>query len=370
VILSSTQTKPVPFVDLSRQHEPLMGEFREAFNRVVGASAFILGEEVDRFERQFADYCGTRYCVGVGSGTAALIIMLEAAGIGPGDEVILPAHTFIATAVAVRHVGASPVCVDVRRETGLIDPAAANAAVTPRTAAILAVHLYGQACEMEPLRTLAANHGLLLLEDAAQAHGAALRDTRAGALGDAGAFSFYPSKNLGALGDAGAITTNDRDIADRARKLRDLGRLHGPAHELLGYNERLDALQAALLAVKLEHLDRWNDARREHARAYRAQLRQIELVEERPESPSVHYLFPIRIDNRDAVAGELSFRGISSGVHYPLSLAEQPALPELHGADVPVARDWARRELSLPLFPELREVERDAVIEAVNVAVS
>src|SRR5436190_4826546 len=294
--MSSTQiTTPVPFMDLSRQHEPLMGEFREAFDRVVGTSAFILGQEVERFERQFADYCGTRQCIGVGSGTAALIIMLEAAGVGPGDEVIVPAHTFIATAVAVRHAGATPVCVDVQRETGLIDPAAANAAVTPRSAAILAVHLYGQACEMEALRALAARHGLLVLEDAAQAQGAPYGNERAGALGHAGAFSFYPSKNLGALGDAGAITTNDDDIADRARMLRDLGRLRGPAHELAGYNERLDGLQAALLAAKLEHLDRWNDARREHASKYRAELRGVELVEERPESPSIYHLFPIRV---------------------------------------------------------------------------
>jgi dTDP-4-amino-4,6-dideoxygalactose transaminase len=252
----------VPFMDLARAHEPLVGEFREAFERVLGASAFILGDEVERFEVSFAQVCGTRHCVGVSSGTAALVIMLQAAGVRPGDEVIVPAYTFIATALAVRHAGAVPVCVDVQRDTGLIDPEAVEAAIGPRTAAILAVHLYGQACAMDALRAIAARRGILLLEDAAQAQGARYRDRRAGGLGTAAAFSFYPSKNLGALGDAGAITTDDDRIAETARKLRDLGRLDGPVHELAGYNERLDGLQAALLYVKLRHLEGYNLARR------------------------------------------------------------------------------------------------------------
>jgi dTDP-4-amino-4,6-dideoxygalactose transaminase len=365
--MSLTQTNmTVPFMDLTRQHEPLMDDFRAAFERVVGASAFILGEEVERFERRFAEFCGVRHCIGVGSGTAALILMLQAAGVGPGDEVIVPAHTFIATALAVRHAGAVPVCVEVEAGTGLIDPAAAAAAVTSRTAAILAVHLYGQACAMDALRALATRHGLLLLEDAAQAQGATLSGRRAGALGTAGAFSFYPSKNLGALGDAGAITTDDDGIAERARKLRDLGRLRGPIHELAGYNERLDGMQAALLSVKLDHLTGWNDARRRHADAYREGLQDVELVHERAESPSIYHLFPIRVADRDGLAGALAGYGVASGVHYARSLADQPALPELHGADVPVARDWARRELSLPLFPELRDDEIEAVVNAVK----
>jgi dTDP-3-amino-3,4,6-trideoxy-alpha-D-glucose transaminase len=357
----------VPFMDLARQHGPLADEFRSAFERVLGSSGFILGEEVKRFEAEFADYCGTAHCVGVGSGTAALTIMLLAAGIGRGDEVIVPAHTFIATALAVLHAGATPVCVEVDRGTALIDPAAVRAAIGPSTAAILPVHLYGQVCAMDPLRELAERHGLALLEDAAQAHGATYRGVRAGALGGAGAFSFYPSKNLGAFGDAGAICTNDGELAARARQYRDLGRGDEPVHAVVGYNERLDGLQAALLRVKLPHVDRWIAARRELAADYRAGLDDpaIELLEEQPESPCSYHLFPIRVRARDALGAELSRRGIASGVHYPQALPDQPALSGLAQADTPIARDWAARELSLPLFPELRRDELEAVTAAV-----
>lgn len=354
-------------MDLARHHEPLAGQLRSAFDRVLGASAFILGEEVERFEAEFASYCGTRYCVGVNSGTAALTIMLQAAGIGAGDEVIVPAHTFIAPALAVLHAGATPAWADVDAATGLIDPSAAAASVGPRTAAILAVHLYGQPCEMDELRAVAERHGLLLLEDAAQAHGATYRGARAGSLARGAAFSFYPSKNLGALGDAGAICTDDYELAAAARRWRDLGRGEDGVHRVVGYNERLGGVQAAALRVKLPHLDRWNDARYAVAAKYRELLADtVELLGESEESRCVYHLFPIRAAAREELGGRLAARGIATGVHYPLALPDQPALADLGEADVPNACDWAARELSLPVFPELSDDQLERVAAAIS----
>jgi dTDP-3-amino-3,4,6-trideoxy-alpha-D-glucose transaminase len=362
-----TTTTTVPFMDLARQHEPLTDELLSAFDRVLGSSAFILGEEVERLETDFARYCEVNHCVGVASGTAALTIMLKAAGIGPGDEVIVPAHTFIATALAVIHAEATPVCADVQRGTGLIDPAAVRAAIGPRTAAILPVHLYGQTCAMDELNALAESHGLAVFEDAAQAHGATYRGKRAGSLGRAGAFSFYPSKNLGALGDAGAICTDDGELAAMARRLRDLGRLNDNAHTVVGYNERMDGVQAAALRVKLPHLDSWNAARRAAAARYREQLAgAVELLEEHDDSPCVHHLFPVRVNQRDAVVRQLSAQGIACGIHYPLTLPDQPALGMLLSKDAPVARDWADRELSLPMFAGISDQEVGTVTSALR----
>src|SRR3954471_6355161 len=274
-------TEPIPFVDLARQHQPIATELHAAFERVLGASSYILGEEVERFEDEFAAYCGSCHCVGVASGTAALTIAALASGIQPGDEVIVPAHTFIASALGLAHAGAVPVFCDVDPGTGLIDPAAAEAALTERTAAILAVHLYGQMCDMDALGAVARRHGLIVLEDAAQAHGARYRDGRAGSFGAATAFSFYPSKNLGALGDGGAVCTNDERVAQDARRWSNLGQLGKGDHALPGYNERLDGLQAALLRVKLPRLDRWNATRRERAAQYREALSgSLRLLEE------------------------------------------------------------------------------------------
>jgi dTDP-4-amino-4,6-dideoxygalactose transaminase len=363
---NTVSTLSVPFMDLSRQHAPLATELRAAFDRVLGTSAFILGEEVERFEREFAEYCGVAHCVGLASGTAALTLMFEAAGIGPGDEVILPAHTFTASALAVVHAGATPVCVDVDRGAGLIDVAAVRAAIGPRTAAILAVHLYGQVCPMQELTSLAEASGLALFEDAAQAHGASYRGRRVGALGRAAAFSFYPSKNLGALGDGGAICTSDDELAASVRRLRDLGR-RGAAHEVAGYNERLDGLQAAWLRIKLTSLDDWNAARRGLAARYRERLGQSAgLLQELPDGDCVYHLFPITVDDRDHVARGLRARGVGTGIHYPLSLPDQPALPTLRGTDAPNARVWAANELSLPMFPELTQAELDSVVHAIS----
>src|SRR3954451_15269148 len=296
-------TNTIPFADLARQYGPIRAELRDAFERVVGASSYILGEEVARFEEEFAAYCGVRHCVGAASGTAALTIAARAAGIRPGDEVIVPAHTFIASALGLAHAGAVPVFCDVDPGTGLIDPDAAAGAVTPRTTAILAVHLYGQMADMEALEAVASRNGLMVLEDAAQAHGARYRDGRAGSFGAATALSFYPSKNLGALGDGGAICTNDERVAEQARRWRNLGQLGKGDHAVLGFNERLDGLQAAFLRAKIPPLDGWNEARRARAAEYREALAgSLRLVEERDESPSVHHLFPVRIDDRDGLA--------------------------------------------------------------------
>jgi dTDP-4-amino-4,6-dideoxygalactose transaminase len=355
-------TTTIPFVDLARQHGPIAPELKAAFERVVGASSYILGEEVARFEEEFAAYCGVSHCVGVASGTAALTIAVRAAGIRPGDEVIVPAHTFIASALGLAHAGAVPVFCDVDPSTGLIDPDAAASAVSPRTAAILAVHLYGQMADMEALEAVAARNGLLVLEDAAQAHGATYRDGRAGSFGAAAAFSFYPSKNLGALGDGGAVCTNDPLVAEQARRWRNLGQLGKGDHALLGYNERLDGLQAALLRVKLPHLDRWNAARQARAADYRAALEgSLRLVEERPESPSIHHVFPVRVEDRDGFAAHLREAGVATGVHYSPTVPSQPPFGGGSEDDFPEAAAWAREELSLPMFESLTAAEAGRV---------
>jgi dTDP-3-amino-3,4,6-trideoxy-alpha-D-glucose transaminase len=363
------QRPPVPFVDLQRQHAPLRVEMRNAFNRVVAAGSFILGEEVERFEQEFAATAGTDHCVGVASGTAALSVGLAAAGIGPGDEVIVPAHTFIASALGVLHAGATPVLCDVDEGTGLIDPESAAEAIGARTAAILAVHLYGQTCDMDALNALARRHGLLLVEDAAQAHGARWHDRPAGSLGTVGCFSFYPSKNLGALGDAGAICTGDPAIAERAARLRHLGQRSKGEHLDVGFNERLDGVQAALLRVKLPHLERWNEQRREIAVRYRAALEgRIDLLTEDPRATPVYHLFPVRHPDRDELAARLAERGILTGLHYSPALPDHPALRDYVAPieQFPVARRWAAEELSLPMFAELSLPEVDRVTDAVR----
>jgi dTDP-4-amino-4,6-dideoxygalactose transaminase len=356
----------IPFVALDRQHEPIRADLRDAFERVVGASSFVLGEEVERFEDEFGGYCGTQQCVGVASGTAALVLAFQAAGIGPGDEVIVPAHTFIASALGVVHAGATPVLCEVDAGTGLIDADSAAAAVTERTAAILAVHLYGQVCDTDALRDLAERHDLLLFEDAAQAHGATWRGEKAGRLGDVACFSFYPSKNLGALGDGGAICTDDEQIAERARALRHLGQLRKGAHDLTGWNERLDGLQAAFLRAKLPHLDGWNASRRQRAAQYRELLDgHVTLLEEAEHADSVYHLFPIRAPDREQLAKRLNAAGVQTGIHYSPALPDQPPLEEFAGDGAyPESTAWAAEELSLPMFDALTGDEVSRAAEA------
>lgn len=363
----------MPFNSLQRQHAALANELADTVARVIGASEFILGPEVSLFEQDFAEYCGVEHCVGVGSGTAALTIALIAAGIVPGDEVIVPGHTFISSALSVVHAGATPVFCDVDTPRGVIDPEAAAAAVTTRTSAILAVHLYGRMCEMTRLQALADRHGLALIEDAAQAHGAQFMGRRAGGFGLAAAFSFYPSKNLGALGDAGAISTNDPGLASRARRLRDVGRSETGAHEAAGFNERLDTLQAAVLRIKLRHLDEWNERRRMLAAAYQQRLpKSVVTANESSGCLDAVHLFPLRIAKRDVTRALLGDRGIETKVHYSPMLADQPALRSYQRSEASLdeARAWASEELSLPLFPELSLEELDWVAHAVTHASS
>ena len=357
---------PVPFVALDRQHAALAEELRAAFGRVARQSAFILGEEVERFEDEFAEFCSVRHCVGVGSGTAALTIALLAAGIGPGDEVIVPAHTFISSALAVVHAGAKVAFCDVEPDTGLIDVDAAAATVGPDTAAILPVHLYGQACDMDAVRDLAVRHQLHVIEDAAQAHGATYRGRPVGGLGSAGAFSFYPSKNLGALGDGGAICTNAAELAERARRLRNIGQRRKGEHVERGFNERLDGLQAAMLRVKLPHLAAGNRARRRNAAIYREAFPEQMLLAERRETPCVYHVFPVLVDGRDEVAAALAAAGIATGVHYDRAASDHDCWGHAGRsprADLQVAHHWAAHELSLPMFPELEDRELRRVID-------
>jgi dTDP-3-amino-3,4,6-trideoxy-alpha-D-glucose transaminase len=358
----------VPFVALDREHAAIAGELREAFDRVLERSAFILGRELAAFETAWATACGTSYCVGTASGTAALTLLLRAAGIGRGDEVIVPANTYVASALAVVHAGAVPVPCDVEDGTGLLDPEAAAAAIGPSTAAIMPVHLFGQLCDMRAFGRLADRHGIALVEDAAQAHGAEFEGRPAGGFGIGAAFSFYPSKNLGALGDGGAVCTDHADIADRVRQLRDLGQRRKGEHVLPGANERLDGLQAAFLQVKLPRLAAANAARRRHAAAYRARLDGVvALLEERPATPCVYHLFPVRVPDRDDLAARLAARGIGVGLHYTPALHRQPALQGLiRVAGYPVrAETWAAEELSLPMSPGLHEEEIERAAQEV-----
>ncbi len=369
-----THDECVRFGALERQHAVIEDELRDAFDRVLKANAFILGEEVERFEAEFASYCDARHCVGVSSGTAALSLMLRASGIGPGDEVIVPAHTFIASALAVAHVGALPVLCDVDEGSGLIDADAARALVGPRTAAIIAVHLYGQACDIPALEAFARPHGLLVLEDAAQAHGARLRRrVRSARSAPRPRSPSIPSKNLGALGDGGAICTDDEWLAARVRRLRNLGQQRKGEHLELGYNERLDGLQAALLRVKLPHLDGWNAARRQHAIRYRELLPEGSgCSRSSPKSPCIYHLFPVRVANRDAVAASLGLSGIETGVHYEPAVHQHPVWTRSRFDMVtcPAAEAWAAEELSLPMHPDLEPHEIERVAEAMHAVFS
>jgi dTDP-4-amino-4,6-dideoxygalactose transaminase len=357
----------VPFVDLGRQHAAIQADLRAAFERVMARGDFVLGEEVDEFELEFAGYVGATEAVGVGSGTAAISIGLAALGIGPGDRVIVPAHTYVASALGVMHAGAEPLLCDVDEASGLIDLDSAASVVDSRTAAVLAVHLYGQACDMDAVAQFAASRGLALIEDAAQAHGAGWRGQRVGSFGAVAVFSFYPSKNLGALGDGGIVCARDPAVAAAARRLRNLGQEAHGEHVVAGYNERLDTLQAAFLRVKLGHLEGWNAERRRAAERYRERLPAgVAAPPKREGAEDVFHLLAVKLDDRDALARSLASAGIHTGVHYRLPLHRQPPMAGLPPSPVELgqAEDWAARELSLPMFPGLREDEVDRVCAA------
>jgi dTDP-4-amino-4,6-dideoxygalactose transaminase len=359
----------LPLVDLSRQYDSLKDEIDRALLQAAASTDYVLGEEVDRFEEEFAAYCGTRHCVGLASGTAAVQLALEALGVSEGDEVIAPANSFIASVVPVLRLGATPVLVDCDEATATLDVEQVSAAVTSRTRAVLAVHLYGQPADVDPLLEICAEHGLDLVEDACQAHGARYRGRRVGGLGRVATFSFYPAKNLGALGDAGAVTTDDADLAERIRLLRDHGQSRRYEHVVPGWNERLDTIQAAVLRVKLRRLDGWNELRRAHAQAYERLLEGSDVVT--PEAAEwaehVWHLYVVRTPLRDGLRAALAEQGIATGLHYPVPLHLQPALARLgHGAgDFPRAEAWADELLSLPMFPELAGTEVEQVARAV-----
>ncbi len=362
--MTAVAEQRILFAGLSRQHAAIAEDLRRTLERVIDRSSFILGEEVVAFEAEFAEYVGARHCIGTSSGTSALTIALLSAGIGAGDEVIVPAMTFVASALAVIHAGATPVLCDVGEGDGLIELDSAASRVTERTAAIMPVHLYGQLCDMGAVGEFAERHGLAVIEDAAQAHGAGSSGARAGSFGLAAAFSFYPSKNLGALGDGGAICTDDPQLAERANRLRDLGRGGDGIHVEPGFNERLDGIQAAVLRLKLGDLDRANGARRRLATRYRSQLPSWLHPLEDLEGSSANHLFPVRCSDRDALKNRLSAAGIQTGIHYSPALDGHPALAgALTGEPFPAAKTWADEELSLPIFPEMRDDELERVVE-------
>ena len=360
----------MPFVDLTLD-EDLSRQILADIAGIVDSGAFTNGPHVAAFEDAFARYCGSAHCVGLASGLDALRLGLLAAGTQPGDEVIVPAHTFAATLEAVVQAGARPVLADVSETDCCLDPDAADAAVTAGTRFILPVHLYGQLADLEALERVAADHDLVLVEDACQAHGAARAGRRAGAAGTLGAFSFYPTKNLGAFGDAGALVTDDDDLADRVRSLREHGQRRKYEHEHLGYTARLDTIQAAVLLRKLDRLERWNEERRAAARFYDERLAGIEglaLPTVAEDSEPVWHLYVVRTRNRERLASALEQRGIATGLHYPQPPHLAPAYAGLgHGrGDFPVAERLANEVLSLPIYPGITEEQLSAVVDAIR----
>ena len=360
----------LPLVDLERQYLSIKDEIDAALLEGVASTQFVLGEELVRFEEEFAAYCGVRYCVGVGSGTAAIHLALEALGVSKGDEVIVPANTFFGSVSPVLKLGAMPVLVDCDAENATIDVDAVSDAVSPRTTAVLAVHLYGHPANVDPLEQLCESHGLALIEDSCQAHGARYKGRRAGSLGKIAAFSFYPSKNLGALGDGGAVTTDDEELAQRIRLLRNLGQSSKYMHVAEGWNERLDTIQASVLRVKLRYLDGWNARRRRHAAAYEDAMMGSGISTPRaaPWAEHVWHLFAARMPRRDELRRTLAAHGIATGLHYPVPLHLQPPLAHLNGrrGSFPVTETWASQVLSLPMFAELGPHEIERVAEIVN----
>jgi dTDP-4-amino-4,6-dideoxygalactose transaminase len=363
-------TVAIPLLDLAAQYQTIRAEINTAIENVVQHGQFILGDEVDLFEHKFATFCGVNHCIGVASGTDALHLALRALGIGPGDEVITAANTFAATGFAIAYTGATPVFVDVDPVDYNIDVNLIEHAVTPRSRAIIPVHLYGQPADMDPILSIARHYDLKVIEDACQAHGALYRKRRVGSFGDAACFSFYPGKNLGAYGDGGAVVTNDSGLAERLRLLRNYGQRVKNEHSMLGFNSRLDTIQAAILLVKLNYLDEWNDQRRAVAERYHELLSSdgVVLPTENPDVRHVYHLYVVQHEARDQLLTHLKRRGIGCLVHYPTPLhlatpfRSARSVPE--GA--PVSTMLARRILSLPMFPELAEGQILQIVEGVS----
>jgi dTDP-4-amino-4,6-dideoxygalactose transaminase len=347
----------VPFNDLRAQYRTIQDELKPAMQEIVESCAFIGGPAQDRFEKSFAAYCGTAHAMGVASGTAALHVVFSALEIGPGDEVITTPYTFIATTEAITQTGATIKFVDCRLEDGCLDPEQLEAAIGPRTKAIVPVHIYGHPADMDPILEIAGRHGVPVIEDSAQAHGAEYRGRRCGSMGRVACFSFYPGKNLGAYGDAGGVTTNDDALAARIRLLRDHGRSTKYEHEIEGYNYRLDGLQGAILDVKLKHLEEWTEARRSYAAQYDELLAGTDVTPMKPHGDvrHVYHLYVVRVPEREALLPILRERGVGAGVHYPIPLHLQPAYARLGFAEgsFPNAERLAREVISLPIYAEM-----------------
>ena len=362
----------IPYADLRRQYRAIKPEIDEAVLRVLDSTQFILGEEVAAFEREFAAYCGTADAIGVNSGTSALHLALLAADIGPGDEVITVPFTFVATAAAIVYTGATPVFVDIDPETFTMAPAAIEQVITARTKAIVPVHLYGHAADMDPILDIARRRGLVVVEDAAQAHGAAYKGRPCGSLGAMAAFSFYPGKNLGAYGEGGAVVTSDPALAKKIRAMRSWGEERRYEHSVKGFNYRMDGIQGAVLRVKLRHLEAWTGARRaraaEYARAFAGSG--IATPVERPDCRHVYHVYAVRLSQRDSTRAALQAAGIQTGVHYPIPIHLQPAHADLgYGrGDFPVSEQAASQVLSLPMFPEMTVEQVEQVAAAVLAA--
>jgi dTDP-4-amino-4,6-dideoxygalactose transaminase len=361
----------IPFVDLKAQYHSIKPEIDAAIAGVLESSQFVLGPEVTAFEAEFAAYGGVKHAIGVNSGTSALHLALLAAGIGPGDEVITVTFTFVATAAAIGYTGATPVFVDIDPRSFTMDVSQIERAITPRTKAILPVHLYGQMADMDPILEIARRHNLLVIEDAAQAHGAEYKGRAAGSLGDMGCFSFYPGKNLGAYGEGGMVVTNRSEYNRTVRMLRDWGAERKYQHVLKGYNYRLEGLQGAILRVKLRHLPAWTNQRRERAAQYARHLAAsgIRLPEEMPARRHVYHVYAIRTDAREALQNVLNAQGIQTGIHYPIPVHLQPAYADLgyQPGDFPQSEAAAREVLSLPMYPELTGEQVEQVAAALQV---
>lgn len=368
-------SKPrIPLADLSAQYASIKAEIDAAIAGVIASTAFVRGKAVQDFEAAFAAYCGARACVGTGNGTDALYLALRALGVGAGDEVITVSYTFIGTVEGIAMAGATPVFIDADDETLLMNPDLIEAAITPRTKAIMPVHLYGQPCDMDRIMEIADRHGLKVIEDAAQAHGATWNGNPAGSLGDAACFSFFPGKNLGAYGDGGAVTSNDKDLVESIRRIANHGRKDKYTHDVIGVNSRLDGLQGAVLGVKLPHMDDWNHLRRSRAALYDT------LFKGTPISPltvaagalPVYHLYVVRVpaSERDRLVGALNDQGIDAAVHYPVPLHLQPPLQGSQTVDLPVTEMAAREVISLPVYPEMTDDDVGRVADALKDAIA
>lgn len=360
----------IPFVSFLPMEWELGEDLRAAFDRVFARSWYIEGAEDEAFEKAFAEYCGTQYCVGVGNGLDALMLALKALGIGAGDEVIVPSNTYIATALAVTYVGAKPVFVEPKLETFNIDPEQIEEKITGRTKVIIPVHLYGQACDMDPIMEIAGKYGLKVVEDCAQAHGATYKGQKSGTFGDAAGFSFYPGKNLGALGDAGAVVTNNQELAEKVRAMGNYGSDYKYHHIYKGNNSRLDELQAAFLSAKLPHLDRMNAERRRIADRYLTEITNPKVVLPTVENDMVPvwHIFALRCAERDALEKHLNDRGIGTNKHYPIPMHLQECCRDLgfSEGDFPIAEEISRTELSIPMYYGMMDEEISDVINSIN----